>query len=120
MPSAASRQAYEPASGELPGGKARRPRPLKIVAAQMPRDIDHLTDEIQARNALDRHRLRRKMPRIDATQRHFGLVIAKRSGGQHRPIVERRANLGEALLTQGADRIGGLLSAPILNAPLLR
>src|SRR6202163_4280112 len=72
---------YAPASGELPGGEARRPCPLKVVAAQMPRDIDDLTDEIQARNALDCHRLRRKMPRFDAPQRHFGLVIAKRSGG---------------------------------------
>src|SRR3981189_255173 len=90
------------------------------MATQVPGDIDDLADEIQTRNALRLHRLRRELPRVDATQRYLGLVVAQRSGGQDRPVVERGANLGEALLAQRSDRTGRLLPAAILQAPLLR
>src|ERR1700738_504659 len=90
------------------------------MAAKMPGDIDDLADEIQAWHALRLHPLRRELPRIDAAQRALGLVVAQRSGGQHRPVVERGANLGEALLAQRSDRTGRLLPATIAQAPLQR
>ncbi len=34
----------------LTGTKARCPRPLEVIAAQVPCDVDHLANEVQARD----------------------------------------------------------------------
>ncbi len=43
-------------SGHLSGGPAGRPCPLEVEAAEMARDIDDLTDKVQAGLPARRHR----------------------------------------------------------------
>src|ERR1022692_3019197 len=107
-PQAPPPRSKRPDLSKLTGRKAGRPRPLKVMTAQMTRDIDDFADEIETRHALGCHRLRRELPRIDTAQRHLGLVVAERSRWHDRPVVERRSDLGEALLTQGAKRTRGM------------
>src|SRR5450755_235295 len=107
-PANASVRSKQPDLSKLTGRKAGRPRPLKVMAAEVSRDIDDLADEIETRHVLGRHRLRRKLASVDAAQRHLGLVVAERSGWQDGPVIERRSDLGEALLTQGTKRAHGM------------
>ena len=66
-----------------------------------------------------RHRFRGKLPGVDAAQRHLGLVVAERPRRNDPPIVERRADRREALLTQRASRAGEMQIIAELPAPLL-
>src|ERR1039458_6940551 len=93
------------ALNRLPCRVARSPRPLEVVAAELPGDIHHLADEIQARYFDAFHGLRRQRARIDPAASHFGLGIADRTGRGDLPIVQLRGDLFALLVVILIERL---------------
>src|SRR5262245_22488878 len=72
----------------LPCGKPRCPRPLKIETPELAGNIHDLTDEIQSTNRLHLHRLRRQFACVDSTSRHLSLLVSFSARWNHAPVVK--------------------------------
>ncbi len=111
-----------------------RPRPLEVVAAQPAGDVHHLADEVQAGLRGRLHGLLRQRARVDAAQRHLGLLVAFGAGGRQFParqlvrqprqrlvggLVDRALPVG-ALLCPGIGQAAGHQRGELVGDQLLR
>src|SRR3954463_658489 len=76
-------------------GRTRGPRPLEVVATQMPGYIHHFTDEIQPRHLPRLHGFRREFVSIDTADGHFGLLETLCISGCDRPCMRLLFPFGE-------------------------
>src|ERR1700720_3892457 len=85
-------------SDVMPRGITRRPRPLKIEAAEMAGNVDDFADEIKPGDGPCFEGFRGKPRGIDAPKRHFRGAVTFGSIRPHAPLFDCRCGVGETLV----------------------
>ena len=65
-----------------------RPGPLKVVATEMPRDIDGLANEGQVGPTPNRHGSTLKGMGVDPTEHHLGLLPSQGASRARHPMLQ--------------------------------
>src|SRR5687768_17370185 len=83
---------------------AARPRPLKIVAAEPPGDIDDFADKVESRDAARLHRFRRELAGVDAADGDLRFRVTFRPGESQRPVMRKMGEGRQLALFGMANR----------------